>query len=104
MEVRVGGTGLDLPPRRRDGQEYGAGGTAGGGKWQDGSSYFQGRQGGGDRHMRSSGTGQGGGSSYSRQLRGNRYDGSYSGKASMVRGAQSDSSARMVSLNRGVRT
>ncbi|KAI4331595.1 hypothetical protein MLD38_029771 [Melastoma candidum] len=103
MEARVGGTGMDLPARRRDGQEYGA--SVGGSRWQDGSFYGQGRQGNSDGRMRSFTSGQSGGGSYSRQLRGgNRYDGSYSGKTgNMARVAQTDSSSRMVSLNRGVR-
>ncbi|KAI4324494.1 hypothetical protein MLD38_029981 [Melastoma candidum] len=101
MEARVGGTGMDLPVRQRDGQEYGA--SVGGNRWQDGSSYGQGRQGSSDGRMRLLTVGQSGGRSYSRQLRGgNRYDGSYSRRTgNMARGAQTDSSSRMASLNRG---
>ncbi|KAM7266057.1 hypothetical protein ACFE04_003740 [Oxalis oulophora] len=44
-EARIGGGGLDLPPRRRDNQDYaaGAGGNTNAGRWQD---FTQGRQSG----------------------------------------------------------
>lgn len=114
VEARVGG-GLDLPPRRRDGQDYAGGSGVGGGRWQEGSSFNQGRQGsaGGGRQQT---TGQGGGGGYSRQSRGtggysasNRYqDSTFGGSGryqtgSAGRSSQMNSSARMVSLNRGLR-
>lgn len=113
-EARIGGGGLDLPVRRRDGQDYAAGSAVGSGRWQDGSSFRQGSAGGG-RHLA---TGQGGGSGYSRQLRstggysgGNRYqDSAYGGSGrsafqtgSAARASHLDGSARMVSLNRRLR-
>ncbi|KAM7273095.1 hypothetical protein ACFE04_027759 [Oxalis oulophora] len=42
-EARIGGGGLDLPPRRRDNQDYAAGGNTNAGRWQD---FTQGRQSG----------------------------------------------------------
>ncbi|KAJ0028778.1 hypothetical protein Pint_36326 [Pistacia integerrima] len=107
IETRIGGGGLDLSHRRRDNQEY-AGTGAAAGKWQDNSSYTQGRQGnnrsgyaGGGRML---GLGQAGGYSRDRsgQSRGaSGYSGGY--RNSAVRASQMDSSARMVSLNKGVR-
>ncbi|KAL3755467.1 hypothetical protein ACJRO7_002512 [Eucalyptus globulus] len=118
VEARIGGGGLDLPVRRRDGQDYAAGSAVGGGRWHDGSSFTQGRQGsaGGGRQQT---TGQGGGSGYSRQFRGtggysggNRYQDSARGGSgrsafqtgSSARASHLGGSARMVSLNRGLRT
>ncbi|KAK3446885.1 hypothetical protein EUGRSUZ_A02510 [Eucalyptus grandis] len=118
VEARIGGGGLDLPVRRRDGQDYASGSAVGGGRWHDGSSFTQGRQGsaGGGRQQT---TGQGGGSGYSRQFRGtggysggNRYQDSARGGSgrsafqtgSSARAPHLDGSARMVSLNRGLRT
>ncbi|KAL2342351.1 hypothetical protein Fmac_003636 [Flemingia macrophylla] len=123
-EARVGGGGLDLPPRRRDGQDYAAAAAAGsgaasGGRWQD-LSYSQSRPssgragyGGGGRPMA---LGQASGSGYSRGrgtasgYRSARHqDASYGGSGripqggSALRGSQGDVSTRMVSL-KGVRS
>lgn len=103
MEARVGGGGLDLPMRRRENQDYSAA-ASGGNKWQDNMSYNQGRL--GSSAGRSGGRlmtlGQSGGSGYSRdrsgQSRGTRYQ-----TGSAARASQMDASARMVSLNRGLR-
>lgn len=105
-EARIGGGGLDLHLKRRDGQEFTAGGS---GRWQDNLAYPQGRQGGTGR----TGYGIGG---YSRdragagQFRGSgpstRYQAAATyggGSGRSVRGSQMDSSTRMVSLNRGPR-
>ncbi|XWS59309.1 hypothetical protein CRYUN_Cryun08bG0110900 [Craigia yunnanensis] len=107
VEARVGGGGLDLPLRRRDNQEYAAGTAAVGGRWQD-FSFTQGRQGSSGRSGYSAGgrplaLGQAAG--YSRDRSGqSRGTGGYSGRTgSGMRGSQMDASARMVSLNRGVR-
>ncbi|CAN1766889.1 Eukaryotic translation initiation factor 3 subunit C [Linum perenne] len=110
METGIGGTGMELPTRRREGgQDYAA--NAGGGKWQDNNSYYnnqqQGRQGGrsgyggGRGGGRSSGGGYGGRGS---QVRGpsSAYGGSRRSASSAVRGSQMDGSSRMVNLNRGV--
>ncbi|XP_059459947.1 eukaryotic translation initiation factor 3 subunit C-like [Corylus avellana] len=126
-EARIGGGGLDLPPRRRDNQDY----NAGGGRWQESFSFTQGRQGGGSGRTgygagggRPLALGQAAGGGYSRdrtgQSRGTgagypgtRYqDAAYGGgsgrtayqSGSAVRGSQMDSSNRMVSLNRGFRS
>ncbi|XP_065870400.1 eukaryotic translation initiation factor 3 subunit C-like [Euphorbia lathyris] len=115
VEARIGGGGMDLSTRRKDGQDY-VSMAAGGGKWHDNSNYTQGRQGrggynaGGGRppalgHTSgggySRGTGRAGGYSG-----GSRYqDSGYGGSGrSTVRGSQMDTSNRMVNLNRGVRT
>ncbi|KAK8336930.1 hypothetical protein V6Z12_A09G151500 [Gossypium hirsutum] len=102
VEARTGGNGLDLPLRRRDNQEYAAGTAGGGGgRWPD-LSYGQGRQGSSGRAAYTGGgrplaLGQAS-RDRSGQSRG------YSGRAgSGMRGSQMDASARMVSLNRGVR-
>ncbi|KAF7851339.1 hypothetical protein BT93_L4114 [Corymbia citriodora subsp. variegata] len=117
VDARIGGGGLDLPVRRRDGQDYAGGSAVGSGRWQDGSSFTQGRQGSGGGGRQQT-TGQGGGSSYSRQLRstggysgGNRYQDSAHGGSgrsafqtgSAARASHLDGSARMVSLNRRLR-
>ncbi|XVF76001.1 hypothetical protein PTKIN_Ptkin13bG0232600 [Pterospermum kingtungense] len=106
VEAKIGGGGLDLPLRRRDNQEYAAGTAAVGGRWQD-FSFTQGRQGssgrsGGGRPLA---LGQVAGTGYSRDRSGqSRGTGGYSGRrGSGMRGSQMDASARMVSLNRGVR-
>ncbi|CBI29961.3 unnamed protein product, partial [Vitis vinifera] len=96
-EAKIGGGGLDLPLRRRDGQDY-AGAASVGGKWQDNFSFSQGRQGGQSR-----GTG-----GYSGGYQSTRYQDAAYGRtayqtSSAVRGSQMDTSTRMVSLNRGVR-
>lgn len=123
-EAKIGGGGLDLPLRRRDGQDY-AGAAAVGGKWQDNFSFNQGRQGGvrtgygvggrplgpgssagtfsRDRGGQSRGTG-----GYSGGYQSTRYQDAAYGRtayqtSSAVRGSQMDTSTRMVSLNRGVR-
>ncbi|XP_022984872.1 eukaryotic translation initiation factor 3 subunit C-like [Cucurbita maxima] len=120
VEARIGG-GLDLPMRRRDNQEYAAGGAAGGNnRWPDNMSYNQGRQGGISSRAGYGGRGQGGGGGYSRdrtgQSRGGnagyqstRYQdaaaygsGRTAYQSGSVRGSQMDTSARMVSLNKGV--
>ncbi|XVF07444.1 hypothetical protein REPUB_Repub06bG0139300 [Reevesia pubescens] len=105
VEARIGGGGLDLPLRRRDNQEY----AAVGGRWQD-LSFNQGRQGSSGRSGYSGGgrplaLGQAAGAGYSRDRSGqSRGTGGYSGRTgSGMRGSHMDASARMVSLNRGVR-
>ena len=118
-EARIGGGGLDLPLRRRDSQDYAGGGTSTlGGRWQD-LSLTQTRQGGGAGRVGYGGgrpvvLGQATGTGYSRDRTGRgtgsgyqRYqDAAYgaSGRNAQVssRGAQVDSSSRMVSL-KGVR-
>ncbi|KDP35933.1 hypothetical protein JCGZ_09905 [Jatropha curcas] len=115
IEARVGGGGgLDLPVRRKEGQDY-ASMAAAGGKWQD--SYTPGRQGSGRSGYNVGGgrppaLGQATGGGYSRgQSRtggysgGSRYlDGAYGGSGrTSARGSQLDGSNQMVSLNRGVR-
>lgn len=103
MEAKLGGGTLDgLPLRRRDGPDYAAVASTGGGRWHE-NSYSQGRSGGrsgyGGKMMN---PGQFSAGGYSRDHGGHaRGAGSY-GRVSM-RGQHSDSSARMVSLNRGVR-
>nr|KYP71649.1 Eukaryotic translation initiation factor 3 subunit C [Cajanus cajan] len=98
-EARIGGGGLDLPLRRRDGQDYaaaaaGSGTASSGGRWQD-LSHSQPRQ--------SSGR-----AGYGAGYQSARYqDGSYGGSGrtqggSALRGPQGDVSTRMVSL-KGVR-
>ena len=108
VESRIGG-GLDLPLRRRDNQEYASGTAAVGGRWQD-FSFTQGRQGSSGRSGYSTGIrplalGQAAGAGYSRDRSGqSRGTGGYSGRTgSGMRGFQMDASARMVSLNLGVR-
>ncbi|OIW11421.1 hypothetical protein TanjilG_26787 [Lupinus angustifolius] len=115
-EARIGG-GLDLPQRRRDGQDYAAGGgtgtLGGGGRWQD-LSLSQPRQGSG----RAGGYSGGGrvfnqaGGGYSRDRGGRGYqstryqdtaNGGRSQGGSSLRGTQGDISTRMVSL-KGVRS
>ncbi|KAB2628807.1 eukaryotic translation initiation factor 3 subunit C-like [Pyrus ussuriensis x Pyrus communis] len=115
-EARIGGGGgLDLPQRRRDNQDYGAGSVAGsGGRWQDNMSFNQ-RQGGGAGRTGYNTGGrqfnQNAGGGYNRdrtgQYRGTgqntRYqDGAYAGSGRSARGSQ-DTSSRMVSLNKGLR-
>ncbi|XP_057438984.1 eukaryotic translation initiation factor 3 subunit C-like [Lotus japonicus] len=116
-EARIGGGGLDLPPRRRDGQDYAAaaagGGGGAGGRWQD-LSLSQPRQGSG-RAGYGSGGGRpfafnqaAGGYSRDRTGRGGGGGGGYqsqyggSGRAhqggSALRGHHGDGSSRMVSL------
>ncbi|CAK8563399.1 unnamed protein product [Lathyrus sativus] len=112
-EARLGG-GLDLPPRRRDGQDYAAaaGGGSGtgsiGGRWQD-LSHSQPRQGSGRAGYGNAGGrplayGQAARSGYSRDRTGRGTGGGYqsSGRATQGRGSQGDVSTRMVSL-KGVR-
>jgi translation initiation factor 3 subunit C len=125
IEARIGGGGLDLPPRRRDNQDY----NAAGGRWQESFSFNQGRQGGGTgragygvgggRHLA---VGQAAGGGYSRDRTGQsrsisagypgtRYqDAAYGGSGrnsyqsgSAARGSHMDASNRMANLNRGVR-
>ncbi|CAI0389197.1 unnamed protein product [Linum tenue] len=114
-----GGGGMELPMRRRDGQDY-ANAAAGGGKWQDNYNQQGGRQGGGGRSggyggggRSGQGGGRGGGYNRGSQVRGgggSRYQDSsaYTGggsrrtASSAVRGSPMDGSTRMVSLNRGV--
>ncbi|XP_062025738.1 eukaryotic translation initiation factor 3 subunit C-like [Rosa rugosa] len=116
-EARIGGGGLDLPQKRRDNQDYAAGG---GGRWQDNNLSFNQRQGGGSgRTGYNSGGrqyGQAAGGGYSRdrtgQSRGtgqnSRYqDAAYAGSGrtgyqTAARGSQ-DTSSRMVNLHRGLR-
>ncbi|VFQ62491.1 unnamed protein product [Cuscuta campestris] len=112
IEAKIGG-GLDGVSfnRRREGQDYAAGAGGGGGRWPD---FSQGRQGGGggrtgvyNRGLGGSSSGGGlfsrdrrGSSGYSAGNQGSRYPG---GGGSTARRSQGDSSARMVSLNRGIR-
>ncbi|MED6137428.1 Eukaryotic translation initiation factor 3 subunit C [Stylosanthes scabra] len=117
METTIGGGGLDLPMRRRDGQDYAAaaasGTTTGGGRWQE-LSGSQTRQGGG-RYGSGGGRplalGQVAGGGYSRDRAGRgsgRYQDSAYGSSgrtqggSSLRGPHGDVSSRMVSL-KGVR-
>jgi translation initiation factor 3 subunit C len=113
-EARLGGGGLDLPPRRRDGQDYaaaaagGGSGTSSGGRWQD-LSYSQTRQGsgrtgyGGGRALSFSQAGGSGGYSRGRGTIGGGYQNSGRTQGgSTLRGTHVDTSTRMVSL-RGVR-
>ncbi|CAI0629377.1 unnamed protein product [Linum tenue] len=110
-----GGGGMDLPMRRREGQDY-ANAGGGGGKWQDNYNQQGGRQGGGGGRSGGYGgggrSGQGGGrGGYNRgsQVRGggsryqdsSAYGGARRTASSAVRGSQMDGSTRMVSLNRG---
>ncbi|MED6201840.1 Eukaryotic translation initiation factor 3 subunit C [Stylosanthes scabra] len=116
MEATIGGGGLDLPMRRRDGQDYAAaaagGTTTGGGRWQElsGSQTRQGggRYGSGGGRPLALGQVSGGGYSRDRAGRGSgRYqDSAYSGsgrtQGGSLRGPHGDVSSRMVSL-KGVR-
>ncbi|GAA0149207.1 translation initiation factor [Lithospermum erythrorhizon] len=105
-EARIGGGGLEGLPRRRDGQDYAAAASSGGGKWQD-FSFNQGRTGSsGGRSYNS-----GGGRTSGQGSRDRRGTGSYgyqslgqSRTGSGSRGSQNEPSTRMVNLNRGVRT
>ncbi|GAU17585.1 hypothetical protein TSUD_341290 [Trifolium subterraneum] len=113
-EARMGG-GLDLPPRRRDGQDYaaavGGGGGIGpsGGRWQD-LSYSQPRQGSGRAGYGNAGGrplayGQAARGGYSRDRVGRagyQSSGRSNQGGSGLRGPQGDVSSRMVSL-KGVR-
>ena len=102
-EARIGGGGLDLPQRRRDGQDF-ANAAAAGGKWQENSSFTQGRQGsgrsgyGGGGGGRPQVLGQAAGVGYSRGAGNLRAGGGYSGG-----GRYQDAPTRMVTLNRGAR-
>ncbi|KAH9624998.1 hypothetical protein KSS87_006378 [Heliosperma pusillum] len=103
MEAKLGGGSLDgLPLRRRDGPDYAAVAAGGGGnRWQDNQSYSQGRQGGRSGYGGKPFTpGQFSSGGYSRD-RGNQSRGS--GTYGRSQRGQMDSSARMVSLNRGAR-
>ncbi|XP_058762903.1 eukaryotic translation initiation factor 3 subunit C-like [Vicia villosa] len=117
-EARLGG-GLDLPPRRRDGQDYAAAAAGGGsgtgsigGRWQD-LSHSQPRQGSGRAGYGNTGGrplayGQAARSGYSRDRTGRGTGGGYQGSGratqggSGLRGSHGDVSTRMVSL-KGVR-
>ncbi|KAJ6392346.1 hypothetical protein OIU77_026160 [Salix suchowensis] len=94
-EARIGGGGLDLSQRRRDGQDF-ANVAAGGGKWQE-HSFNQGRQGSG-RSGYSGGGGRPQVAGYSRGAGNLRAGGGYSGG-----GRYQDAPTRMVTLNRGAR-
>ncbi|PRQ44321.1 putative proteasome component (PCI) domain, eukaryotic translation initiation factor 3 subunit C [Rosa chinensis] len=117
-ELKIGGGGLDLPTRRRDSQDYGAGTTTLSGRWQENMSFTQGRQGGatGRTGYRSLAYGHTGGGGYPRdrtgagQFRGmgqyTRYqDAAHggSGRTGYHQSASSGRGSQMVSLNRGVR-
>ncbi|XP_021844277.1 eukaryotic translation initiation factor 3 subunit C [Spinacia oleracea] len=105
MEAKLGGGSLDgLPLRRRDGPDYAqvtsTGGGGGGGRWHD-NSYNQGRSGGRSGYGgKSMNPGQFSGGGYGGHSRGGGGGGGSYGRA---RGQHNDSSARMVSLNRGAR-
>ncbi|XP_021893925.1 eukaryotic translation initiation factor 3 subunit C-like [Carica papaya] len=105
IESRIGSGGLDLNLRRRDSQDYAGAAASGGSKWQD-LSFNQGRQGPGGRSGnnvgggRQSGLAQPGGGYLRTSQRGS---GGYTGRVAAVRGSHTDSSSRMVSLNRGIR-
>ncbi|KAG5222439.1 eukaryotic translation initiation factor [Salix suchowensis] len=94
-EARIGGGGLDLSQRRRDGQDF-ANVAAGGGKWQE-HSFNQGRQGSG-RSGYSGGGGRPQVAGYSRGAGNLRAGGGYS-----AGGRYQDAPTRMVTLNRGAR-
>lgn len=100
-EARIGGGGLDLPQRRRDGQDF-ANVAAAGGKWQENSFFTQGRQGSGRGYSGGGGRpqvlGQAAGVGYSRGAGNLRAGGGYSGG-----GRYQDAPTRMVTLNRGAR-
>ncbi|KAG6421495.1 hypothetical protein SASPL_118049 [Salvia splendens] len=109
MEARFGGGGMEgLPLRRKDGQDY-AGAAAsggGGGRWQE-FSFNQNRQGssGGRGGYTISGRASAPGlasSGFSRDRQARLGRAYHTGSG--ARGGQSDGSARMVNLNRGVRT
>ena len=128
-EAKIGGSGLDLPLRRRDGQDYAGAAATGGGKWLDNFAFNSGRVGSSSVRTgygvggRPFGPGSSGGN-FSReragQSRGTGYSGGYSstryqdsaygrtgyqtGASAARGGAQMDTSTRMVSLNRGVRS
>ncbi|KAK7396808.1 hypothetical protein VNO78_17967 [Psophocarpus tetragonolobus] len=116
-EARIGGGGLDLPLRRRDGQDYaaaaagGSGTASSGGRWQDLSlsqpRQSSGRAGYGSGGGRPMALGQAAGSGYSRDRTGRGTGAGYqSGRyqgGSALRGPHGDLSTRMVSL-KGVRT
>ena len=101
IEAKIGG-GLDLPQRRRDGQDF-ANQAASGVKWHENSSFTHGRQGSGR-----SGYGGGGGrpqvlgqafrTSYSKGASNLRAGGGYSGGSRYP-----DAPTRMVTLNKGAR-
>ncbi|KOM43391.1 hypothetical protein LR48_Vigan05g099500 [Vigna angularis] len=114
-EARIGGSGLDLPLRRRDGQDYaaaaaGSGTTSSGGRWQDLSlsqpRSGSGRTGYGGGVGRPMALGQAAGSGYSR---GRGTGASYGGsgrtaqRGSGLRGSHGDVSTRMVSLKGAAR-
>ncbi|KAK1576574.1 hypothetical protein Q3G72_015034 [Acer saccharum] len=114
IEARIGGGGLDLPPKRRDNHDYAAGTAAVGNKWQENLSFTHGRQGGGRSGYTGGGGGRlvtlgqasGGGGGYSRdRARGGGYSRGYggSGRTATARVSQMDTSNRMVNLNKGVR-
>ncbi|KAK7378904.1 hypothetical protein VNO80_04353 [Phaseolus coccineus] len=112
-EARIGGGGLDLPLRRRDGQDYAT--AAAGGRWLDQSlsqpRQSSGRAGYGSGRPMALGqaamgsrdrTGRGTGGGYQS---GRYHDGGYGRSAqggSALRGPHGDTSTRMVSL-KGVR-
>jgi len=101
IETRIGGGGLDLPQRRREGQDF-ANVAASGGKWQENSSFIQGRPGysrsGYSGVGRSQDLGQVVGGSHSRGAGHLRAGGGYSGGS-----RYQDGSSRMVNLQRGAR-
>ncbi|KAK9930299.1 hypothetical protein M0R45_027338 [Rubus argutus] len=113
-EARIGGGGLDLPQKRRDNQDYAAGG---GGRWQENMSFNQGRQAGGTgrtgyntggrQYGQAAGggyrTGQSRGTGQNTRYQDAAYAGSgRTGYQTAARGSQ-DTSSRMVNLHRGLR-
>ena len=100
IEAKIGGGGLDLPQRRRDGQDF-ANHAASGVKWHENSSFTHGRQGSGRSGYgggRPQVLGQGFGTSYSKGASNLRGGGGYSGGS-----RYQDAPTRMVTLNKGAR-
>jgi translation initiation factor 3 subunit C len=100
IEAKIGGGGLDLPQRRRDGQDF-ANLAASGVKWHENSSFTHGRQGSGRSGYGGGGGGgrpQAFGTSYSKGASNLRAGGGYSGGS-----RYQDAPTRMVTLNKGAR-
>ncbi|KAH8509645.1 hypothetical protein H0E87_011420 [Populus deltoides] len=101
IEAKIGGGGLDLPQRRRDGQDF-ANLAASGVKWHENSSFTHGRQGSGRSGYGGGGRpqvlGQAFGTSSSKGASNLRAGGGYSGGS-----RYQDAPTRMVTLNKGAR-